>query len=98
MRKGQISGQVNLLTEKTEVDLVVYVSSVETREVDGRDAVTITSKKRKRRYARFVLREWDGNRPVLRKAADSLTFGELKQARGVAYDLFKEGRKDGRFT
>lgn len=41
MRKGQISGQRNLLTGKAEYDLVVSVSNVETVDKDGRDAITI---------------------------------------------------------
>lgn len=98
MRKGQTSGQVNLLTGKTEVDLVVYVSLVETVETHGRDAVTITSKDNEDRYATFVLRRWNGDKPVLRESVDWLTYGESSQATKIAYDLFIKGREEGRFT
>jgi len=98
MRKGQIPGQVNLLTEKTENDLIVYVSSVETFDADGRDAVTMTSKEEVSRYVTFVLKRWNGKRPVLRESSGWLTPGERKQARKVVYDIFVKGCREGRFT
>lgn len=93
MRKGQTSGQINLLTGKIEVDLSVRVKFVERKEKDGRDAVTVVSKEYENRYAVFVLVGWDKKRPRLRVSSDSLTYGERRQAYGIVCQIFIDERE-----
>lgn len=99
MRKGQIPGQLNLLTGEEAVELVVAVGRVETMEKDGRDAVIVVSKEEFSRYKTVVLMGWDGNgEPILKETAGWMTPGEYRQAIRIAHDLFKEGREEGRFA